>query len=64
MKIQRRTFEANKYPKGSPERNRLNEDPLTSEYMPSYRYIEFIGPEKHKVLFRTKKEAIDNGRHN
>lgn len=37
--IHRRTFEAAKHPPGSPERVQLNLDPLTSEYMPSYRYL-------------------------
>ena len=32
MKINRRTFEALKYPEGSEERERLNKSPITSEY--------------------------------
>ena len=38
-KIVRRTFEAKKYPKNSPERTRLNKDNITSEYLPSYKYV-------------------------
>jgi hypothetical protein len=37
--IIKRTFEALCYPKGSAERSRLNEDPTTSEYMPSKKYL-------------------------
>jgi hypothetical protein len=37
--VLRRTFEAQKHPKGSADRARLNLDPLTSEYMPSHRYL-------------------------
>jgi len=39
VEVLRRTFFANQHPKGSPQRARLNLDTLTSEYMPSYRYI-------------------------
>lgn len=53
--VHKRTFEAKNHPKGSPERARLNEDPRTSEYMPSYRYV-VIGPHGHQS-FRTKAEA-------
>ena len=38
MKVVRRTFEAAKYPKGSRERELLNQDWLTSEYMTSHKY--------------------------
>ncbi len=37
--VQRRTFQAAKFPPGSPERARLNESSVTSEYMTSYRYV-------------------------
>lgn len=37
-KIGRRTFEAEKYQKGSAERKKLNESGLTSEYMHSHKY--------------------------
>jgi hypothetical protein len=53
--IKRRTFEALNHPKGSPERNRLNESVLTSEYMPSYKYVLISG--MHFSTFRTKREA-------
>lgn len=51
-KIIRRTFEAAKYPKGSPERDCLNRHVATSEYMPSYRYLA------EGRQFRTKAEAV------
>ena len=61
MEIKRRTFEALKYPIGSPERRRLNEKALTSEYMPSYKYIliENVSerPFTNYRTFRTKREA-------
>jgi hypothetical protein len=53
--IAKRTFEALKYPPKSAERIRLNNDPLTSEYMTSYKW-EYIG-ENCRFSFRTKKEA-------
>lgn len=53
--VKRRTFGAKRYPKGSPERARLNEDVLTSEYMPSYRYCVPNG--RSTRSFRTKAEA-------
>jgi len=55
--IKRRTFEALKHPKGSPERERFNASVLTSEYMPSYRYVLISG--MHFNTFRTKREAED-----
>lgn len=54
--VHRRTFEALKHPKGSPERERLNCDELTSEYMPSYRYV-VMDDGIREASFRTKKEA-------
>lgn len=63
MKVVRRTFEAAKFPKGSADRERLNLDWLTSEYMPSYRY-GVRNDDGTKVMvglgaetFRTKREA-------
>ncbi len=50
--IVRRTFEAEKYPKGSLDRERLNLNAATSEYMPSHRYAV------DRQSFRTKREAI------
>jgi len=58
-----RTFEAKTYPKGSPERARLNCDVKTSEYYPSYRYLcryDNPGNPAQPTLddsFRTKTEA-------
>ena len=53
----RRTFEAKNYPKGSKERVRLNKSSLTSEYMPSYRYIVYYGKQPFYDTFRTKRET-------
>ncbi len=55
MEIIKRTFEAAKHPVGSEERARLNCSPVTSEYMPSYKYL--AGGRQ----FITKKEAVDFG---
>lgn len=68
MTLHRRTFEANKFPKGSPERERLNLDALTSEFNPSYRYLvrevalmsdgsPNTAQGHHDHSFRTKLEA-------
>lgn len=38
MEIVKRTFEANTYEKGSPERAILNKSWVTSEYLPSIRF--------------------------
>ena len=58
MKIVRRTFEALKFPKGHPERKRLNEDWLTSEYMPSHGYGVRNDDVRHlPFTYRTKAEA-------
>jgi hypothetical protein len=35
----KRTFTARNHPKDSAERKTLNEDVLTSEYMPSYKFL-------------------------
>jgi hypothetical protein len=68
----KRTFEAEKHPKGSPERAKLNEEGLTSEYMHSQKYTAFIhipANETHLQIthhrsFATKGQAeqwiIDN----
>jgi hypothetical protein len=56
MEVKRRTFEALKYLKGSPERERLNRSSLTSEYMPSYKYV--VMSANLYTTFRTKKEAL------
>jgi hypothetical protein len=66
--VLRRTFAASGYAKGSPERTQLNLDGLTSEYLPSYRYIVrrpfvmsdgTLHPQKRiDDHFRTKAEAL------
>ena len=54
----KRTFEALKFPKGSPERAKLNEDWLTSEYMPSHGYGVRNDDGSHlPYTYRTKAEA-------
>ena len=54
----RRTFEALKFPKGSQERTKLNEDWLTSEYMPSHGYGVRNDDGSHlPFTYRTKAEA-------
>ena len=58
MKVQRRTFEAAKHPKGSAERARLNLATVTSEYMTSYRYCVDDSPPNSPRTFRTKSEAV------
>jgi hypothetical protein len=52
MDVIRRTFEAAQHPKGSDERARLNEDPATSEYMPSHRWLA-----ADRSSFRTRSLA-------
>jgi len=56
IEITRRTFEALKHPKGSPEREALNRNSITSEYQPSNKYV--VQNEAYSFAFRTKKEAI------
>ena len=56
----KRTFEAARHPKGSAERARLNLSSLTSEYMPSYKYV--LVDENGKATpwtCRSKAEATD-----
>ena len=38
FQVIKRTFEAEKHPKGSPRRAELNESVVTSEYMHSHKY--------------------------
>ncbi len=58
MNIVRRTFEAAQHPAGSPERQRLNLDWLTSEYMTSHRYgIRESDGSHTPFTYRTKAEA-------
>lgn len=56
MKIKCRTFEALKYPKGSAERDKLNLNSLTSEYMPSYPYVIAFNGTGNGV-YKTKADA-------
>ena len=51
-----RTFEALQHPKGSPERKRLNEDGVTSEYCTNIKYY-FVSTRWGHQGFRTKAEA-------
>jgi hypothetical protein len=55
--IQKRTFEALNYPKGSKERDYANLSITTSEYQLSYKYC-VLGIDC-SVSFRTRKEAND-----
>jgi len=63
MVVARRTFEAEKHPKGSPERVELNKSWVTSEYMPSYKYgvLNADGTET-PFCYRTKREAEEKAR--
>lgn len=56
--VKRRTFEALKHVRGTSERMRLNLDPVTSEYMPSYKYVlcDAMG-QSTCFTYRTKAEA-------
>lgn len=55
MEIKKRTFEAKKFPKWSGQRAKLNEQVLTSEYLPSYKYVVIEGDKQR--AFRTKSDA-------
>lgn len=60
MKVAKRTFEAMKHPKGSPERDALNQDALTSEYMTSYKYcVRNDDGSKSNLFCRTKAQALE-----
>ena len=54
--VTRRTFEAEKYPKGSQERDLLNMSAITSEYQHSHKYAAEGGC--YLLTFRTKREAL------
>lgn len=63
IRIYRRTFEARKHPKGSPERKRLNLHSETSEYGGGHRYGQEIlmgTGSTSRDTFRTKAEAEAN----
>ncbi len=55
--IVRRTFEATKFPKGSPQRAKLNENTMTSEYMTSYKWS--IMGHNFSTTAKTLKEASE-----
>ena len=55
-KIIKRSFEACKYPKGSPQRNKLNRSSLTSEFAKHKRYIVTLN-NKPKLSFPTYSSA-------
>ena len=58
MLVVKRTFEAANFAKGSPERQQLNADWLTSEYMPSYKYgVREDDGRQTPFTYRTKAEA-------
>lgn len=57
-RIVRRTFEAFKHPKGSPERNKLNRSSLTSEYQRNCIYLVMKNNQPAKV-FSTIAECKD-----
>ncbi len=72
--VHKRTFTALKFPKGSPERDALNTNPLTSEYFPSQRYaiqrpalMSDGSPNPTQKFwvntFKTKAEAMDAAIH-
>lgn len=56
MKIIKRTFQASQHPEGSQERNKLNEELITSEYQPDYKYILEVGNYQLHA-FKTREEA-------
>ena len=59
--IARRTFEAKKFPKGSEARKRLNRNPITSEYIPSEKFIVFKNKRQY-ASYRTlslAKHAVE-----
>lgn len=65
--VHARKFTAQKHPKGSEQRDKLNENSLTSEYMTSKKYeVHIAFPETathnayiNKHSYETKKEAED-----
>ena len=61
-KVVRRTFEAFKFPKGSPERNRLNRNSLTSEHARNCPYLVMKDgkPAKSVPDLETANDLIKN----
>ena len=62
--ILKRTFEARSYIKGSEERNKLNKNAVTSEYMPSYKWQLLSWADDGSPIasfsFKTRKEAEES----
>lgn len=62
--VQRRTFAALAFEKGSRERAEYNAFVLTSEYYPSHKYVLFhrrdVNAHPAHLTFRTKREAEDH----
>lgn len=70
VQVIRRTFEAKNHLPGSPEREALNKDPATSEYLPGQKYLvrrpyfmsngEPNPSQKfHDETYSTKREAVE-----
>jgi len=58
MIVRKRTFKANLYPTGSENRRVLNLSGITSEYMPSYKYVVCENDGTITPFnYRTKREA-------
>lgn len=61
LSVARRTFEATRYPVGSPERQAANLNALTSEYCPGSRYALVCRSEDGSIVWteihRTKAGA-------
>ncbi len=55
--VHKRTFEARKYPEGSPERAELNKSVITSQYRKDYKYCVVAYSPSKGVLYKTKSEA-------
>ena len=56
MTLIKRSFLASHLPKNSKERKQLNESAITSEYMPSYKYVVITDNDNTRT-FRSKKDA-------
>lgn len=62
FEVKKRTFAAEKYPPGSPERDTLNTSAVTSEYMHSYKYAVVMNDDLGRSAaqtFRSKSEAME-----
>jgi hypothetical protein len=55
--VARRTFEAKQHSLGSIERARLNLSALTSEYMPSYKFVLLQDGNETPFTCTTREEA-------